>query len=786
VNAAMSSLPATWLGEWISPAEPDEVGDVRPAYALERSFTLDADPLSGRLFATALGIYEVFLNGTRVGDHELAPGSTNYDRTVYAQAYDVGSLLRRGSNEIRVVLSDGWFRGRNGSEQTQNCWGDTTAALVQLEATVSSGVTLTVVSDGAWTSRESEIVSADLMRGQTTDFSRVSADTAPVRVGVVEGPDPTRSPAPPVRRVEELPVLTTVASSAGVSIIDFGQNITGWARLTDLGEPGTETVLEFAEHLDPGQTFTTTHLDTHTPRGEHIRFQQMDRVVAGRGSDVFEPRHTVHGFRYVRITHPGRLLDPESVTAIAVHSDLTRTGWFECSDDRINRLHEAGRWTFRDNAVDVPTDCPTRERSGWTGDFQIFAPTAAMLFDIDGFGRKWLQAVRDDQYDDGCLAMFSPDALRMRRSDNPDRIGGGSAGWGDAAVSVPWTLYRHYGDIDVLEDSWESAVAWINYALGCAKRFRHPSRVARSETPAAHEAYIWDGPFHFGEWLEPRDPKAPNRDPAEVLRDLFAADQGEVGTAYLYRSLSQLVQTARVLGRPDDETRFAALAERVLDAWRTEFLRAGGRTASDTQAAYVRAIVFGLIPDELVVAASARLVELISERDDRLGTGFLTTGMLLPALADTGHADVAYRLLTQTGVPSWLEMLERGGTTFWENWENVDEAGTARNGSLNHYSKGAVLGFFYSHIVGLRQDAESTGWRRFTVAPTFGGELTHASARLLTSAGDVSVNWRRDGDEVELTVAVPAGSEARGILPGLPEAILPGGTTTTLRSTLRD
>jgi alpha-L-rhamnosidase len=382
--------------------------------------------------------------------------------------------------------------------------------------------------------------------------------------------------------------------------------------------------------------------------------------------------------------------------------------------------------------------------------------------------------------------MFSPDALRMRRSDNPDRIGGGSAGWGDAAVSVPWTLYRHYGDIDVLEDSWESAVAWINYALGCAKRFRHPSRVARSETPAAHEAYIWDGPFHFGEWLEPRDPKAPNRDPAEVLRDLFAADQGEVGTAYLYRSLSQLVQTARVLGRPDDETRFAALAERVLDAWRTEFLRAGGRTASDTQAAYVRAIVFGLIPAELVVAASARLVELISERDDRLGTGFLTTGMLLPALADTGHADLAYRLLTQTGVPSWLEMLERGGTTFWENWENVDEDGTARNGSLNHYSKGAVVGFFYSHIVGLRQDAESTGWRRFTVAPTFGGELTHASARLLTSAGDVSVNWRRDGDEVELTVAVPAGSEARGILPGLPEAILPGGTTTTLRSTLRD
>ena len=785
MHAETPTLPAAWLGEWISPAEPDEIGDDRPAYILERAFTLDSEHLSGRLFATALGIYEAYVNGSRVGDHELAPGATNYHRTVYAQAFDVGTLLQRGANQVRIVLSDGWFRGRNGSEQTQNCWGDTTAALVQLEVATVDGKSVSVVSDEAWTSRRSEIVSADLMRGQTTDFSRVPADPVPVRVGVVQGPEPSASPSPPVRRIAELPVAEVMVSSGDVSILDFGQNITGWARLTDLGEPGNETVLEFAEHVDPGGAFTTTHLDTLTPRGRHIRYEQVDRVVAGVGPAVFEPRHTVHGFRYVRVTHPGRRFDPASVTAIVVHSDLIRTGWFECSDSRVNRLHEAGRWTFRDNAVDVPTDCPTRERSGWTGDFQIFAPTAAMLFDIDGFSRKWLQAVRDDQYDDGCLAMFSPDQLRMRTSDNPDRIGGGSAGWGDAAVAVPWTLYRHYGDARVLEESWESAVAWIEYALGCARRFRHPSLVARSETPAAHEQYIWDGPFHFGEWLEPRDPKAPERDPAEALRALFAADQGEVGTAYLHRSLSQLSEMAGVLGRADDETRFAGLATQVLAAWRTEFLRADGRTASDTQAAYVRAIAFGLIPDEFTAAASARLVELISERDDHLGTGFLTTGMLLPVLADAGHADLAFRLLTRTGVPSWLEMLERGGTTFWENWENVDEDGTVRSGSLNHYSKGAVVGFFYSHIAGLRQDAASVGWQRFTVAPVFGGGLTHASSRLLTPAGEVRVDWRRDGDEVELAVTVPAGAEARGILPGLPKTPLPGGTTTRLRSTIR-
>ncbi|MET0886850.1 MAG: family 78 glycoside hydrolase catalytic domain, partial [Mycetocola sp.] len=773
-------------GDCISPVEPVEIGVYRPGYLLERTFTLVADARRGRLYATALGIYEAFVNGVRVGDHELAPGATNYDSTVYAQAFDIMPLLQRGQNQIQIVLSDGWFRGRNGSEQTQNCWGETTGVRVQLEIAGADGRNLIVASDGAWTSRESEIVRADLMRGQTTDFTRVEVDPVPVRVGVVNGPEPAASPAPPVRRIEELPVVKSFVKSEDVTIFDFGQNITGWVRLTDLGDTGAETVLEFAQHLDPGETLTTAHLDTLTPRGLHIQYAQIDRVIAGPGSSVFEPRHTVHGFRYVRVTHPGRTLSPESVTAIVVHSDLTRTGWFECSDDRINRLHEAGRWTFRDNAVDVPTDCPTRERSGWTGDFQIFAPTAAMLFDIEGFSRKWLQAVRDDQYDDGCLAMFSPDQLRMRRTDNPDRIGGGSAGWGDAAVSVPWTLYRHYGDVRVLEESWESAIAWIEYALGCARRFRHPSRVARAAEPAAHEEYIWDGPFHFGEWLEPRDPKAPQREPAEALRALFAADQGEVGTAYLHRSLSQLVQMAQVLDRPEDEARLAALADLTLAAWRTEFLRPDGRTVADTQAAYVRAIAFGLVPEGHIAAASARLVELISERDDHLGTGFLTTGMLLPVLAGTGHTEAAYRLLTQTGVPSWLEMLDRGGTTFWENWENVEEDGTVRSGSLNHYSKGAVVGFFYSHIVGLRQDDESAGWQRFTVAPVFGGGLTHASATLHTPVGDVSVSWRRDGAAVEMTVTVPDGAEARGVLPGLRETFLPAGTTTTLRSTFND
>lgn len=775
----MQELPTRWAGEWISPAEAEHPGADRPAYLLEHDFELPGTCVSAHLYATALGVYEAIINGRRVGDHELAPGSTSYDRTLYAQIHDVANHLKPGRNSIQIVLSDGWYRGRNGSTQDQNCWGDFTAALVQLDVRHSDGSSTVIGSDATWTSRPSQIIRADLMRGQTTDFSRAESACEPVRVGLVtNAPSPSLSPAPPVRRVQQLPVVEMISESAEVSIADFGQNFSGWVRLSDLGETGDETTLEFGEHLDPGNRFTTEHLDTHTPRGEHVVFQQLDRVIAGGGESVFEPRHTVHGFRYVRITHPGRSIAARDITGVVVHSDFATTGQFESSDEAINRLHEAGRWTFRANAVDVPTDCPTRERVGWTGDFQIFAPVAAMLFDIDGFARKWLQSVRDDQYDDGCLAMFSPDPLRMRVTQPADRIGGGSAGWGDAAIAVPWTLYRHYGDPHVLEESWESACAWVDYALGCARTFRHPSRIERSEVPLSHEQFIWDGPFHFGEWLEPRARTTTERDPAGALEALFAEDQGEVGTAYLFRSLSQLAQAATILGKATDAERLNRLAEQVRAAWGTEFLKAEGLTAKDTQAAYVRAIGFGLIPDRLKDAAAARLAELVELNDEHLSTGFLTTGMLLPVLADAGYDELAYRLLLRHGSPSWVEMLNRGATTFWENWENVDDAGRVYDGSLNHYSKGAVVGYLYSHLAGIRQEEGSAGWQRIRIQPMWGGSLSRASARMRTPSGEVLVSWQREGDAIELSAVIPNGVHAELHLPGRPPERLPAGPTT--------
>jgi alpha-L-rhamnosidase len=774
-------LPDQWLSHWISPVEARPLTAERPGYLLSGSFGAPGDVTEATLYATALGVYEIFVNGTRVGDEELTPGSTSYDRTLYAQSYDITALVREGENDIEILLSDGWYRGRTGSTQRQNSWGSVTAALAQIELETASGTRLVVGTDDTWTSRRSRIVRADLITGQTTDFSVETPEKrSAVRMDLVQPPAPTLSPAPPVRRIAELTPVSIRSIEQNISIVDFGQNISGWVRLVDLGTTGSQTTLEYGEHLAPNGDLTTAHLDTSTPRGEHIRFHQTDQVIAGPGGDTFEPRHTIHGFRYARIAHPGRHLDPGSIAAVVVHTDLDRTGWFTSSDERLNRLHDTAVRTFLGNAVDVPTDCPTRERLGWTGDFQIFAPTAAHLFDISGFSKKWLQAVGDDQYDDGCLSMFSPDSERMRTNPtHPDREGGGSAGWGDAAVDVPWALYRHYGDHDILDSSWPSMKAWVEFALRAAREHRHPTREARSPIPAPHEQYIWDGTFHFGEWLEPRTSTAAEVDVAAAFQALIAADKGEVGTAYLYRSTSRLSQIAHALGRETDATHYREIASRIRNAWIEEFLNDGGHTAADTQASYVRAIDFDLIPGPLRSRAADRLVELISDADNHLSTGFLATGTLLDVLADTGNGELAYALLTQTGVPSWMEMLERGGTTFWENWDGVDVNGNATQGSLNHYSKGAAMRFLYTHVVGLRQTQNSIGWAEFVVKPVLGGELTHASARLLTVRGFIEAAWHRTATELSLTVTVPEGCRATAMLPGQPPVRLPPGTSTT-------
>ncbi len=758
-----------WAARWIGIDEdPRPAPGSRPAYWLRRSFEVPSAS-EARLYVTALGLYEAFLDGQRVGDAELTPGYTQYRVRVQYQVFDITSLVRPGRHVLAVLLADGWYRGQVGLPRAADQYGDEVALRAQLEVRTPKGWQVAAASDPGWRVAPSHITAADLIGGQREDRRRVDpavhdpaiddtafddrpwrpAVTRDVAVAVV------RSIAPPVRRVQQIrPVTVRPGRDRGAFVVDFGQNVNGWARLAQTGPAGGRLVLSHGEWLDAEGDLTTAHLDVDLPIiAGRLPLGQVDEVVSRGDGDVFEPRFTTHGFRYVRVEGYPAPLEPDDVTAVVVHSDLRRLGRFGCSDDRVNRLHEAVVWSLRSNMCDIPTDCPQRERAAWTGDWQVFAPTAAYLYDVLAFSRKWLADLSLDQRADGCVPNMSP-CPPAEGFGGP--LGGltGSAGWGDVVVSAPWDLYQAYGDVSLLRETWRAMTAWVRFAAAAAAGGRHPARAAARPEPAAHERYLWDTGFHWGEWMEP----------GAVVTDFPAfarADKSETATAYLYRSAATVALVAAVLGRPEEE--YHVIATGALNAWRREFIRPDGTLAATTQASHVRALAFGLVPGELRPAVAARLVELIGLAGGHLTTGFLSTPLLLPVLADTGHLGTAYELLFQDTSPSWLAMMDRGATTMWEEWDGVDSEGVP-HGSLNHYSKGAVASFFYRYVAGLRPT--EPGYRTFEVQPRPGGGISSATTRHVSPFGPIEVSWRLGGKSIELDVLVPPGTMATVVLPG--------------------
>ncbi len=761
-----------WTARWIGPIEPEDTpARQRPVHQLAGRINIDGDIERAVLQATAHGVYEAFVNGRRIGDIELTPGWTAYRHRLQVHSFGVTELLRPGDNVIGALVSDGWWRGQNSVSRRVDDYGKTTALLLRLDVTLASGETLTFGTDESWRSTPSHILRADLIAGEVHDLRR-RADWADwstwsaVRIedhGYAELIDAV---GPPVRRIEELRPISVREIAPRRWVVDVGQNINGWVRLRGLGPAGDETTLTYGEWLRDGDV-TQDHVafPASTEVERSVTFQVDHVTSAGNDSDVFEPRHSTKGFQYVRVDGYHGALTADDLTAVVVHSDLAKTGSFACSDDRINKLHSIAEWSFRDNACDIPTDCPTRERAGWTGDWQIFVETAAFLYDVRDFSVKWLRDLAAEQRPGGKVTNLVPES-----HPGDDRPPGhwplieGSAGWGDAAVHVPWVLYRVYGDTQVLADQYDSMRAWVDYAARAAANGRHPSRVERSPAPAPHERYIWDSGWHFGEWLEA----------GESLEDTIAAamvaDHGPVATAYLHRSAQQLADIARLLGRDEDADRYSELAAHVADAWRIEFLDDDGHTTLDTQATYARALTFGLIPDDRRASSAARLVQLIRDAGNHLTTGFLATPFLLPVLAETGHLDVAYDLLFQDTEPSWLVMVDRGATTVWEEWGGVDGHGNP-HASLNHYSKGAVIAFLHQYVAGLQ--LMEPGYRRFRVRPMPGGGITSARATHRSPFGEIDVAWQLQGNGGRIDLTVPDDTEA--------ELILPDGTTEDLR-----
>lgn len=758
-----------WQAEWIGPdeavvAEPGQ----RPARLLRAEFDVRGPLATARVHLTAHGLYEAYLNGERVGTDELTPGFTQYDAQLAVQTYDVTDRLRPGRNAIGVILADGWYRGQVGITRACDQWGTELALLAQLHLRYADG-TATVVGTGPdWRSTEGHVVAADLIAGERWDLARLprgwsepgfdATAWSPVAVRDEGFERLVGSPAPPVRRVQELTPVSVTRLDADRQLVDLGQNINGWTRLCNLGPAGTVTRLVHGEWLDASGDLTTEHLRPAVPfLPEPLPAGQVDEVTsAGVAGDVFEPRRTTHGFRYVRIEgHPADLT-PAEVTGVVVHTDLRRTGWFGCSDERINRLHEAAVWSFRDNACDIPTDCPHRERAGWVGDWQLFVPTAAYLYDVAGFSAKWLRDLAADQWPDGTIANLSPSA-RSEGRDSPVAMLNGSAGWEDAAVIVPWELYRAYGDTRILADLWPTMVAWMDKVERRSREGRHPTRAAARPEPAPHEQYLRDTDFHWGEWLVP----------GEDLSDFgafVAADKGDVATAYFAHSAGLLARIAGVLGEAEAADRYARLADRVRAAWQAEYVGDDGRLTPDTQANHVRALAFDLVPQASRAAVAGRLVELVRAAGTHLGTGFLSTPSLLPVLADAGHLDVAYELLTRDTEPSWLTMIDRGATTVWERWNGVSADGVPYE-SLNHYSKGAVISFLHRYAAGLELLDDGPAYRHFRIRPRPGGTLTWVEAAHESPYGRIEVSWRLDGRQLDLRVTVPPGTTAEVVLP---------------------
>lgn len=774
-SAAAALTPA----DWIAPHEASvPVAGSRPVYLLRGSFVWDGD--SGlECWATAHGVYELFLNGVRVGDRELAPGFTAYRKRLQVQRYDLAGLLEPGRNTVVALLSDGWFRGRHGFQRRADGFGTRTGLLLAVRDRVGR---THLASGPDWQGRASHITTADLMDGQREDRRLfdpdwfTGADTADWTPVDVLHDDLTRDRSRLVadegsvtRRLRELSPVALSHPRPGTVVIDLGEELNGWMRLSDLGPAGTRLVLTHGEVLDDDGLVDTSHLRAFSfASHELLPAGQIDVVIsAGRPGDGFEPRHTTHGFRYVQVDGVPDGLDLSAARGVLVGDDLARTGEFSCSEPRLERLHEVVRRSLITNACAVPTDCPQRERSGFTGDWQVFVSTAALLADVEGLSRRWLRDLAADQWGDGRVPTIVPNPGGDRPSgDGFEDASAGSAGWGDAAVLVPWELWRAYGDRDALAEQFPAMRRWVDYAAGCAAGSRHPERSSARPVAAAHERYLWDTGFHFGEWLEPGVP--PNPDPT--------VDHGIVATAYLHRSALLTARVAEILDEPAAADHYDTIAAGALRAWQFEYLLADGRLTEERQAHYVRALAFGLVPEDLRQPVADRLAELIHEAGDRLTTGFLATGMLLPVLGDHGHSHLAYRLLLQDGSPSWLGMLDGGATTMWEWWDALGADGTVR-GSLNHYSKGAVASFLHTHVAGLRlpevPGPADAGYRRIRIAPVPGAGLTAASVIHETVAGPLSLSWRISDGGFHLDVRLPATTVA--------EVDLPDGSTRQLR-----
>ncbi len=749
--------PSDWSARWIAadPAiiqrDPQAVAPTltepgTPA-VFARGFDLPAGVAVRRatVYASARGLFELRLGGRRVGEDLFAPEWTDYFKRIHYRTYDVTGMLAAGENRLEATLGDGWWSGFVGWQEQRGRYGSLeNSLLVQLEVELADGSRTVIGTDATWLCATGPIISSDFMLGEVYDARRKSDAWLPAREVAAPEAILVAQRSEPVRVVETLTPQSRVEIRPGVWIYDLGQNIAGWVRLRVQAPAGTRVRLRHGERLSPDGTLYVENLRRAT---------SVDTYVC-RGDDVetWEPSFTFHGFQYVELSGlPGEPL-PDAVTGCVIHSATPPAGHFECSHPGVNRLWLNGLWSQKDNFLSVPTDCPQRdERLGWMGDAQVFCRTAMCNMEVAAFFTKWLIDVEDAQTPEGIFPDVAP---RLREDINwvglPNL--GGAAGWADAGVIIPHTLWRVYGDRRVLERHYGAMVKWVEWID------RHnPSGLRLNELAN-----------NYGDWLcIPSDTSFGTHSP---MKNLLA-------TAYWADDCAKLAQIARELGRSADAERFTAMFEKVRAAFQREWLTEDGRITTETQTGYLLALAFDLLPTAQREAAVRHLVADIEALGWHLSTGFIGISHLNPQLTLAGRADVAYRLLLQDTYPSWLYPVKHGATTIWERWNGwTHEEGffNPHMNSFNHYSLGSVGEWLFRHVAGIELDPEVPGYRRFILQPFIQSGLDYATGTLRTQHGEIRSVWSRMGERLTWTFTVPPNTRARVRVPSEPATEVEG------------
>ena len=716
------------------PSDP-VVNALHPSPYLRRVFSVGAPVESARLHVTALGLYEARLNGQRVGDAYLTPGWTDYGKRVLYQTYDVTSLLADGENVLGAVLADGWYTGFVGfdAKRAGAHYGAAPELLAQLVITFADGSSDVIGTDGSWQGRFAAVRHADLLMGEHHDLwleprgwdtpgfdPELGGGWRAVRCRDLDGRPLLADPGPPVRVTESLPPVRVWRDAAGRQLADFGQNLTGWVRLRVDGPAGTAIRVRHGEALDDDGFLYTQNLRTA---------RATDEYVAGDGAAVLEPRFTLHGFRYAEISgYPGDL-SPADVTARVAHSDIPVAGSFSSSEKWLDQLFRAVDWGQRGNFISVPTDCPQRdERLGWLGDAQIFARTACYNRDVAAFYAKWLDDVADAQLPSGAFPDIAP-RLHIPWA--------GAPAWADAGVIVPWTVWKMYGDREVLERHFGAMTAWMTFIARGNPDFLRTRELGNS----------------YNDWLAPGDDRTP---------------PGLLATAYWAHDAALMAEIASALGRLDEAGEYRALREKIGAAFAGAYVAADGTVASGSQTAYALALHMGLVPEPLRSSTAAHLVAAIEAADWHLTTGFVGVGYLLPVLSSHGRSSVAYRLLSQRSLPSWRYMLDNGATTIWERWDGWSAGRgfqSAWMNSLNHYSLGSVAEWLYRFVLGIDQEPGSSGFGRPVLRPHPGEPLRWARGSYRSVRGVISAGWEVSGDRFTYRVELPPNLSATVCVP---------------------